>query len=76
MLRIVNQRTDPIERGRSSVVVTIGAIATWWLSSSTSWLPQEKVDKAFDGANVTDTYSVEGGDAIEMMDGPKVGNGE
>ena len=58
------------------VLVTIGAIMTWWFSLPASWLAQEKVDKAFEGANSLETYSVESGDAIELIDVPMAGNGE
>lgn len=49
------------------VIVTIGSIVTWWFSPSSSWLAQERVDKAFEGANVMQRHSVEGGDAQEYV---------
>jgi len=58
------------------VAVTIGAVATWRFSSPTSWLTQDKVHQAFEGANVQESDSVEGGDAEELIEDQKAGSRE
>lgn len=41
------------------VVVTVGAVLTWYLTSENRWLSQDMVNQISDGANVVEANDVE-----------------